>query len=110
MVYFYDLGRTYGNQPHVDLRRWMCIPNKRSGIKSIGTTLGAGMGVSLVSFGCCSLPIFYPFLLLFLSSAAADTLIYQLMDESSVMFNIIQIVILMLMTYLTIRILERNNT
>jgi hypothetical protein len=39
---------------------WRSTSNRNFGIKGMGSTVGSGVAVTLVSFSCCSLPLLYP--------------------------------------------------
>jgi methionine-rich copper-binding protein CopC len=87
------------------IRLWMFRREKASQTRSVKTTsqtLGIGLVTAVLTSACCSLPLFYPILLLVLSLPVADALTYQLMDESGMLFNLLQIMMLSLMYFITI--------
>jgi hypothetical protein len=91
---------------------WRSSSNRNFGIKGVSSTVGSGMAVTFVSFSCCSLPLLYPLLLLFLSTAAAESMAALMVHEAGLLFNLMQMAILSLMAVMVIFMatrLERVN-
>jgi hypothetical protein len=76
---------------------WRSGSDKKFRMKGIGSTLGSGIAITAISFSCCSFPILYPLFLLFLNSTAATTMSSLIMNQSGILFNLIQMAVLSLM-------------
>lgn len=70
--------------------RWQ--QNKKD-VRSIGRTAGISFIIPIASFSCCSLPLFYPLIVLFIGTTAAESVTALLMDWTGVLFNLIQVTI-----------------
>jgi ABC-type uncharacterized transport system permease subunit len=86
---------------------WRVSSNRSYGIKGVSSTVGSGVAVTFVSFSCCSLPLLYPLLLLFLSSTAAESMAALMVHEAGLLFNLMQMAILSLMAVMVIYMAEQ---
>jgi hypothetical protein len=75
--------------------------------KLAGSAAGSTAAITLSSFSCCSLPLLYPLLTVLAGSTAAQSLSYQMIHESGVLFNLFQMMILSLVTITSIGLAKR---
>jgi hypothetical protein len=70
------------------------LQRNKKNLGSIGRTTGVSLIIPIVSFSCCSLPLFYPLFALLIGAAAAESITSLLMDWTGFLFNLIQVTIL----------------
>jgi hypothetical protein len=81
--------------------------NSGKNMKMFGSTAGSTAAITLSSFSCCSLPLLYPLLTVLAGSTAAKSLSYRMIHESGVLFNLLQIMILSLVTVTSVWLSKR---
>lgn len=86
---------------------WRLSANRQFCMKGVSGTVGSSMGIAAVSFSCCSLPVLYPLLLLLFNTATAEYLSSLMLNESGMLFNVLQMTVLSLMAMTTIFIADR---